>query len=241
MNRQQFSEWMERPGSLDEGSLRDLEALLGEYPWSQTIDLLYLLNLKATGDWRFGKQLRATAAQAADRARLREHVTRLSVILPPAGEPGKQETLSPDKQAEKAGGLKELDARIQASLDRIEEQKARLRQLIEEKKNMLIPEETEILSPLTPGRPLPKDPMLEEFLKEQKASLSPRPSFFDPEEKARKSIEEDDRLISETLARIYEAQGNVAKAIKIYQKLMLSNPEKSGYFAAQIEKLKHSQ
>jgi len=34
------------------------------------------------------------------------------------------------------------------------------------------------------------------------------------------------------------AQGKKDKAIKIYQQLMLKNPQKSSYFAAQIEKLK---
>jgi hypothetical protein len=37
---------------------------------------------------------------------------------------------------------------------------------------------------------------------------------------------------------VYAAQGNIAKAIRIYEKLSLLNSEKSSYFAALIENLK---
>ncbi|MGY6562362.1 MAG: hypothetical protein ACXITV_09665 [Luteibaculaceae bacterium] len=43
--------------------------------------------------------------------------------------------------------------------------------------------------------------------------------------------------ITETLAQVYEKQGNYAKAISCYGKLKLKYPEKSDYFAAQIKKL----
>lgn len=54
----------------------------------------------------------------------------------------------------------------------------------------------------------------------------------------KESCVENPELISETLALIFAQQGYYGKAIKIYKKLCLQNPEKSCYFAAQIDKLK---
>jgi hypothetical protein len=51
------------------------------------------------------------------------------------------------------------------------------------------------------------------------------------------SVEEDEDLATETLARLYARQGRRDKAKSVYKKLMLRFPEKHSYFASQIENL----
>lgn len=57
------------------------------------------------------------------------------------------------------------------------------------------------------------------------------------EQLAEYSLKEGD-IVTETMAEVWEKQGNNGKAIEIYRKLSLLEPAKSTYFAAKIEELK---
>jgi hypothetical protein len=92
--------------------------------------------------------------------------------------------------------------------------------------------------PPAPAIMMTKEQIIEKFIMEEPGISRPRSEFFNPNESAVKSSQDDYEIVSETLAQLYYNQGNTPKAIKIYEKLSLHFPGKSRYFAAQIEKLK---
>ncbi|RZA04010.1 MAG: hypothetical protein EOP47_00400 [Sphingobacteriaceae bacterium] len=82
-----------------------------------------------------------------------------------------------------------------------------------------------------------EDRIIKRFIQTEPQIKHPTDVKLNNENKAKKSSEDSDELITETLARIYTEQMLYPKAITAYKKLMLKYPEKSLYFAGQIEQL----
>lgn len=75
---------------------------------------------------------------------------------------------------------------------------------------------------------------LEQFIEEQKEKHKPLEV-----KKAVSENELDPRLVTETIAKIYEMQKKYLKAIQAYEILALKYPEKNDFFAARINYLKN--
>lgn len=81
------------------------------------------------------------------------------------------------------------------------------------------------------------DEIINNFIKNEPQIRAPKLEQINTENKAKKSAEDQDDLVSETLAAIYIEQMLYQKAIVTYEKLSLKFPEKSRYFANLIQSL----
>ena len=96
--------------------------------------------------------------------------------------------------------------------------------------------------PAAPELPSTVD-LINNFLKRQprltRPGMLPPAPGGQPDLSVRSTRAEPD-LVSENLARIFVRQGKTGRAIEIYEKLMVKQPEKMAYFALQIQSLQPS-
>ncbi len=260
---------MTRPELLKGETVQEMEQLVADYPYFAIGQALLAVAYQNASDDRYESQLRRTAALMPNRDKLRlftliaKHrfesepeiptlpdeaapadnvfsniepietkeeqntgVIREKVfIIPEINLSGSHEELSAEMALldEKRKSLDELKAIIANRLKEIEEEKQK--------------KEAEQPQP----KKLSRKELIDKFILENPSISRPKAEFYNPISVAQNSIIDQENIVSETLAKIYEKQGYFDKAISIYEKLGLKYPEKSRYSAAQIERIKECQ
>ena len=286
MNRDQFIGFVKSPGSMDSGSTPLLEKLVKEYPYCQTAEVLYALNLNKENNFRFNAQLKMAAAYAPDRrllkhllddqrhpepmaaARKREMTGELSEPLtaelaepeerpappqPPVHEEGRErkkdlvrlieqlkeevEAILSEKDNEADSFLVKLANRLEEVVHDQDETEPEVVPDVKDYNFSHLPDLREEEEPT-----LSNEALIDRFIREEPRIEAPhKAEFFDPVDYAKHGLEDKQDIVSETLARVHLKQGYPDRAIKIYERLSLLYPEKSSFFAAQIEKIKRDQ
>ena len=236
MDANTLTRLLEHPESIDTQDISKLEALVKEYPYFSVAQVLLAVGMKRENHERAQRQLQKAAAMAPNRNVLRKLCTQLpdeyvpepvenevipekTILIPEIDLGGTPEDLNREMALleEKKKSLDELKAIIENKIAELEKQKKTTKKT--EKK-------------------LSKAEIIDKFITENPSISRPKQEFFNPISAAQESVIDQENIVSETLATIYEKQGYYEKAISIYEKLKLKYPEKSIIFAGQIKTLK---
>ena len=82
-----------------------------------------------------------------------------------------------------------------------------------------------------------KNQIIDTIINTNPSITRPKKEFYNPSKQAIRSVEDEQLVYTETLAKILEMQGNFSKAISAYTQLSLTIPEKKTYFAKKIKDL----
>ena len=196
-------------------------------------------------DERMMQQLRLAAAMAPDRNALRKLCSQLPdeyVETQPETieEPVAENEIIPEKtilipEIDLGGTSEDLNKEISL----LEEKKKSLDELKAIIENKISELEKAKKTPKKAEKKLSKAEIIDKFIAENPSISRPKQEFFNPISAAQESVIDQENIVSETLATIYEKQGYFEKAISIYEKLKLKYPEKSIIFAGQIKTLKN--
>lgn len=265
MERSQIIAYMSHPEQTGPADPGILEQLTHTYPYCQTFQLLYAKCLHNQDNPRFGTQVKLAAAYAGNRGLLKQLIEKTISTATPVGDAETEPAAAPPKTMPIAEAAENKSAVGADNAEQIRKspvylspegvQRTRLIDMIRSRMAG-IPGEPEQVEPrmaksdirelssstgagLAPRRPSEsKAALIDRFIREEPRLSPPKREFFNPVDMAKLSSVDKDDMVSETLARIFVQQGDIPKAIKIYERLCLNLPEKSSYFAAQIENLR---
>ena len=249
MDQIRFLELVEHPEIIDNQDVDDLEVMLARYPYFTVGQTLLAVGMYRNGHAKSNQQLRLASSMSPDRNALRKLCTQLPDEYVEETEPVQKENVEIQEKTsevipEKTFVIPEIDlGKDTEELNRefavLEEKKKTLDELMAIIENKIAELEKEKSQPKKEERKLTKSEIIDKFIAENPSISRPKQEFFNPISAAQDSVVDQEKIVSETLAMIYAKQGYLEKAISIYEKLILKNPEKSVYFAGQINELKN--
>ena len=267
MERQRLNSLIQQPDSLQQVDIAELEALRDKYPWFSSAHLLLALGELNDEQIVVSEKLSRTAIAVPDRTALFEAskrksapvqdipITTLEIVpdtvvvnddttpeLPAQKENDPLEALIQTEAIKSSVSIELLEAGLKETASQQvhkEEKKPN-----PEKPRKSFSGKMNFLSWLEPAPDLSaaagaKDPeeQLEQFLEERKKKAKEKAEFFSPSRMAKRSLEDHDGLVTETLAKIHVMQENWGKAIDTYRRLSTKYPEKASYYEGLIKEL----
>ncbi|SDD10683.1 hypothetical protein [Williamwhitmania taraxaci] len=198
---------------------QEINALIEQYPW---FEAAHIFDATRQGD---GQQIRirVAALYAQSRLLLQQYITKHNRTTTP----------------------KEIDTQEYEELAKPVLVEVDLLEITENSQAEKIIESQNSLPNSLPSKDLieldevdEKVDLIDAFLKAAPRITPPKELPTDQEDISLESLKEPQDVATEMLARIFVEQKLFEKAIAAYEKLCLKYPEKSAYFASQIEEVK---
>lgn len=257
MNASTYTELINRPETLQNDQVSELKSIIKEYPFFQSARALYLKGLKNQDSFRYNNELKITAAYTTDRAVLFDFITSTQF----ESQEDIHQQISRKIQEEPVIAeeiIPQVTEQTQPTDETIPEVEEKLEvgkpihftsnetysfnewlQLSTKKPIVRVeetPKKESIKEEVKEEKPLDKFQIIDKF-------IETNPKIIPVEKGEKVAIElpknkVDKSLMTETLAKVYLEQKKFSKAIKAYQILSLKYPEKSGFFADQIKRVK---
>ena len=237
-----LQQWMEHSESLDREALDALREALLQYPYFQTVWLLYLKNLYVLHDESFATELRKAAPYVADRSVLFHLTEGEHYALQLRHGLGAGTSVTPE-------GTDRTLTLIDAFLAHAPEEEQQPLptgglDYAMDYTTYLLQEDASVDDgkEVADAPPLRGQLLIDDFIQKQSDSPTPVIAAESPSEPVRTSEGEvlavgeelDESCFTETLAKIYIKQHRYEKALEIIKKLSLNYPKKNAYFADQI-------
>lgn len=232
MNRNDFLNLMQDTVPLNRQLISEVYELIDIFPYFQSAHLLLLKGLQNSADVKFENQLRNSAIHIADREVLYYLLKRKTAEKPSIADPFSDTELIAIESGQNSQNLTSaIDYSDLLELDLDEN----LTNDIGEPDNDKDQSEYEDKNS---NKLLQSDLINKFIIANPRIEPNREKNNLTVEYVSKPFVEEEGGFITETLARIYITQGYYSKAIEIFEKLSLKFPEKSSYFASQIDKVK---
>ncbi len=255
MNLIEFTNILKRPGTVSINQTRDLTNILEEFPYFQAAHFLYLNGLKNQNSFKYNNSLKKTAAYTTDRNILFDHITSFNFNF--VNEHKKDdfhniemtdyETITETKGDDDVAQSKETLV-IGKPFEFNSSENHSFNEWLQLTSIEPIVREGEKSSTAQIGNEKIKNPIISSTknfnLIEKFIASNPKlkPSKSDNNNDISiDSIIENENLMTETLAHVYLEQKKYKKAITAFTVLSLKYPEKSSFFANQIQAIKKLQ
>ncbi|MCR4808785.1 MAG: tetratricopeptide repeat protein [Prevotella sp.] len=238
-----IAELIKHPERLDRDSLYELRSMLALYPYFQSVRLLLLQNLYLLHDPTFDEELRRAAIYITDRKVIFQMVEAGHYKL-------KNRTEGPTSSDSRPSPLNK-DSRTLSLIDDFLDTMPKDDEpginkgrkptpadaAIDYVAYLLENENEEDRRQAAEAPQLIGQSLIDKFINNGKGRIvlsdEPQTPKTETEEKTEEKTDEE-RVNTETMARIYIKQGNYSKALEIIKQLSLDYPKKSIYFADQI-------